>query len=81
MTQIARFEWTETHDYTAYVEVPDDFDLDSFDTATALAEINTDIHYTGCSDRTVVDFGIVPRVAVPPNEEVEEIDWASHDER
>ena len=78
--QIARFQWSETHDYTAYVTVPDDFDLDDYD-MDALAEINTDVHYDGCSDRTVVDFGIVPRIAVPPNEEVEEIDWTSHDER
>lgn len=78
---VARFLWSEVNVYTAYVEVPDGFEYNDYDVHGALATINTDAHYTGLEDRSVDEFELVPRVAVPPNEEVEQIDWASHDER
>lgn len=63
--------WTETLAYSAFVQVPDDFDLDVYD-VDALATINTDIHYEGCEDRTVTD---IQTITPPANEEVEEIEW------
>ena len=37
--KIAKVSWSETMTYEAYVELPDDFDMDDYD-ADALAEIN-----------------------------------------
>lgn len=71
--KIAKVSWSETMTYEAYVELPDDFDMDDYD-ADALAEINYDTNCTGCSDRTVDDIEEV--TTAPPFAEVQEIDWS-----
>jgi hypothetical protein len=75
--KIAKIVWSETMDYTAYVEVPDDFDLDKYQAGDAMADsgLNDDAHFDGCSDRTVQDIEFVTRIEVPSNEDVEEIEW------
>ena len=74
--KIVTIEWTETHTYAAFVEVPDNFDRDDYDVSTALAEINYDEHHTGCTERDVTDIDFDPKLPRFPN--VEEIDWESH---
>lgn len=75
--KVAKVTWSETHTYEAYVEIPDDFDVDDYD-MDALADINYDTNCTGCTDRTVDDIEEVKHQLHPPFDEVHEVDWELH---
>jgi hypothetical protein len=78
--EIVKIEWTETHQYSAYIRLPegqtfDSFDQSEWDLSDALGEINTDTNFEGLERENVEIYtGVPPHVGKPPYE-VEEIDW------
>lgn len=75
---VVKIEWTETSQYSAYIELPEgetfeSFDQSRYDMENMLAEINEDIHFDGLERDDINVYNQQP----PPgsSEEVEEFDW------
>lgn len=80
---VVKIEWTETSQFSAFVELPEGvtfetFDQSKYDLENSLGEINEDHNFEGLERSGIEVYNLQPpRLAGNVPYDVEELDWES----